>query len=455
MIRFIPLGGAEEIGASCYYLNLFGTGILLDSGIHPQKVGKDAIPDFDILKDEPLDFVLISHAHQDHIGSLPYLIKRYPHVKVYTTPQTVQIADITLHNAVRILKSRLTEEDGIESYNHQEIDLLLRFVNDFSYNETFNLRGLKHKIHEDIKITFFEAGHILGAASILIEIDNKRIFYTGDINLGTQSIMNGADLPDGKIDILLTETTYGSTDSKKLGTWHSEKLRFAKEANKILAKGGSILIPVFALGKTQEILSVIDDLIESGKMTDSFIYSGGVSKLISNVYDDNRYLVKRNKKNFELKNVPQINFMNITDLNFFRRKPGIVLASSGMMLKDTSSYKLAKYWLNQVNFAIYVVGYMDVDTPGYIIENAKKDDKIIFDDPLKPTKVKCDINRFYFTAHSKREELLGIIKKLKPQKVVLLHGEKESIDWMGSLVLSKKLSEKLYAAETNKEIILE
>ncbi len=455
MIKFIPLGGADEIGASCYYLNIFGTGILLDSGIHPRKIGKEAIPDFDIIDKDPLDFVLISHAHQDHIGSLPYLIKKYPHVKVYATPQTIQIADITLHNAVRILSKRLTEDDKIEVYNHEEIDLLIRFIHDKPYNEVFSLKGLKHKLDEDIKITFYDAGHILGAASILIESNNQKIFYTGDINLSTQSIMSGAELPGEKIDVLITECTYGATDSKILGTWYSEKNRFAREANKILSKGGSILIPVFALGKTQELLSIIDDLVESGKLTDTYIYTGGVSKLISNVYDDNRYLVKRNKKNFEIRNISQINFMNITDLNYFKRKPGIVLASSGMMLKDTNSFNLAKYWLKQDDFAIYVVGYMDADTPGYIIENSQKNDKIFFDDPLVPTTVKCEINRFYFTAHSKREEILGIVKKLKPEKVILLHGEKESINWAGSQILSKKLSKRVFAAEGGKEIVLD
>ncbi|MGD8781829.1 MAG: MBL fold metallo-hydrolase [Ignavibacteria bacterium] len=454
MIKFIPLGGADEIGASCYYLNIFGTGILLDSGIHPRKIGKEAIPDFDVVSNEPLDFVLLTHAHQDHIGSLPYLIKKYPHVKVYTTPQTVQIADITLHNAVRILSKRLTEEDAIEVYNHDEIDLLLRFIHDVPYNETIALRGLKHNCDEDIKITFYDAGHILGSASILLEINNQKIFYTGDINLNSQSIINGAELPGEKIDILITECTYGATDSKKLGTWHSEKNRFAKEANKVLSKGGSILIPVFALGKTQEMLSVIDDLINSGKLTDSYIYTGGIGKLISNVYDDNRYLIKRDKKNFEIKNISQINFMTISDLNYFKRKPGIVLASSGMMLKDTSSFKLAKYWFTQEDFAIYIAGYMDTDTPGFTVENSKKNDKIIFDDPFNPTVIKCEISRFYFTAHSKREELLGIVKKLKPVKVILVHGDSDSKSWLGAEILKNKLTEKLYSASLQKEVIL-
>jgi cleavage and polyadenylation specificity factor subunit 3 len=104
MIRFIPLGGAGEIGANCYYLNIEGTGILLDCGMHPQKLGLDALPKFDLIEELPVDFVLISHAHMDHISSLPYLVQKHPYIKIISTPQTRAIAELTLHNSVSIIK---------------------------------------------------------------------------------------------------------------------------------------------------------------------------------------------------------------------------------------------------------------------------------------------------------------------------------------------------------------
>ena len=121
MIKFLPLGGADDIGASCFYLNIAGTGILLDCGIHPRKKGLDSLPKFELLKDLPLDFAFISHAHQDHIGSLPFLIQHIPHVIIFSTSQTKEIAELTLHNAANILVNSQSEESGLRIYTHDEI----------------------------------------------------------------------------------------------------------------------------------------------------------------------------------------------------------------------------------------------------------------------------------------------------------------------------------------------
>ena len=86
MIKFLPLGGAGEIGANCYYMNIAGTGIILDCGMHPQKTGMDSLPNFSLIESMPVDYVLISHAHQDHLMSLPFLVKEHPYIKIITIP---------------------------------------------------------------------------------------------------------------------------------------------------------------------------------------------------------------------------------------------------------------------------------------------------------------------------------------------------------------------------------
>jgi len=377
MIKFLPLGGADEIGASCFYLNIFGTGILLDCGIHPRKKGFDSLPKFELLNDLPVDYAFISHAHQDHIGALPFLIQRIPHVIVYSTPQTKEIAELTLHNAANILMNDQFEENDFKIYTHEEIDLLVRSIRTLNYNEVISLKGLRHSSQSAINISFWDAGHILGSAGILIEHNEQKIFYTGDINLGNQSIMIGADLTQIKnIDTLILESTYGGTESEKIGTWQSESKRFAKLSNKILYNGGSVLVPVFALGKTQELLATIYSLMKSGALTETNIYTGGIGREISRLYDYNRYLVRRNKTDLELREIPQNNLFEIEDYNYFKKNPGIILASSGMMLEGTISFKLLDFWLRQESFGIFGVGYMDVDTPGYKIMSANKNDEI-------------------------------------------------------------------------------
>ncbi len=454
MLKFIPLGGANEVGASCYYLNLNGTGIILDSGIHPRKKGGEAFPKFDLINPLPVDFCLISHAHQDHIGSLPFLIKQFPHIRTYTTPQTIQIAQNTLHNSVRIIQDQLSEFENFVPYTHEEIDLLLRSVVDKEYEMTFSLQGLRHNDSGAVQITFLNAGHVLGSAGTLIECSNHRIFYTGDIMLSSQTLMKGAALPKTKINTLILESTYGSVDSNNIGDWNTQLKSFAKKANKVFAAGGSILVPLFAFGKAQEFLAFIYHLMLKGLLTEVNIYTGGLSRSISRVYDNNRFIVNRNQTDMELINIPQFNLYEIEDYNHFKKNHGFVLASSGMMIENTTSFNLAKYWLKQKSFSIFMVGYQDPTTPGYIVANSKRDDIIKLTDYSEPQKVHCEIQNFSFPSHSKREDLLHIVKKLKPDKVILIHGDDASRDWLGYEILKNFKNVKVHLAETGKAIEL-
>lgn len=451
MIKFLNIG-SEAIGANCYYLNFDGNGIIIDSGIDPQKIGFESLPDFNLLKELPTDYAIISHAHQDHIGSLPFLIKAYPHLKIYTTPQTRALAELVLHNAVSILKKEIND-DNFQLYSHDEVDLLIKTINYLEYGKEHTLNSYYAGLNSQVKITFYDAGHILGAAGILLENQGKKIFYTGDIKTSRQQLLPGAVLPSTKVDVLILETTYGSTPVEEIPDWNEEAKRFAIESNKILTKGGSILIPVFALGKMQEILSMIWSLIKRKKLSDVNLFVGGIGKQISRVYDLNRYTTNRIDKEFELGMIPTNDFNGCENLQEFFKSPSIVLASSGMMIKGTSSYHFALNWLSRKNSAIFTVGYMDSQTPGYLISKAKRNDIIEFDESKK-IKVNCDIKNFRFPSHSNRDELIKIVELLNPEKIILIHGEEESINWVASKILSKNKKIEIIIPSKGKEINL-
>jgi Cft2 family RNA processing exonuclease len=449
MIKFLPLGGAQEIGANCYYLNLNGTGVILDCGVHPQKTGLESLPDLDLLNNLPLDYVLISHAHQDHLSALPFLIKKFPYLKIITTPQTRALAELTLHNSVTILKEQIKDET-FQIYTHDEIDLLIKMIDYKSYKEIFELSG--YSSGKISRSRFYDAGHILGSAGIFIE-DEKNIFYTGDINLSSQPLLKGAELPKKKIDVLIMETTYGATDSSALSEWDKEAERLADSINRVFNEGGSILIPVFSLGKTQEMLKTLWDLMLNKKLVNADIYTGGLGTKINKVYDYNRYVVNMNDPEFELSSIPQKNLYEVDDLNKFFKNPCIVLASSGMMLQGTASYKLALRWIKQKNSAVFTAGYMEESTPGFMFSNSIKGDKIKLPGRNELEEIKCTIKKFRFTAHSKREELLEVVRRLNPDTIILVHGDPEAVDWMGAAILKEKNGTKVYKAEAGKEII--
>ncbi|MGB5893015.1 MAG: MBL fold metallo-hydrolase [Ignavibacteriaceae bacterium] len=451
MITFLPLGGADEIGANCYYLNINGTGIILDCGMHPKKVELEALPKFELLKDKPLDYVLISHAHQDHLNALPFLVKVFPHIKIVTTPQTRAIAELTLHNTISIL-GRQIKDESFTIYSHDEVDLLIKTIDYKAYGEEFNITGLKAAIDSDIKAEFFDAGHVLGSAGILINNCDSKIFYTGDINLSSQSLMKGAVLPPIKVNTLILECTYGVTDSSTLNSWEDEVNLLVSSLNKILNSGGSVLIPVFSFGKMQEILAVIFHQTKTGKLTTADIYTGGIGKKINRIYDYNRYAANINEDDLILHDIPQNNIYEINSTEELFKYPSIILASSGMMVENTLSYTLAKRWFSQKDSAIFTVGYMDDETSGYIVANSKKGDKIKLTEAEKEIEVKCEINNFKFSAHSKREELLEIVNRLNPDNVVLVHGDKEAINWVGASIIKFQKGKKVYSAAVGKKI---
>jgi len=452
MIEFLPLGGAGEIGANCYYLNLDGIGIILDCGMHPQKTGLESLPKIELLEDKPTDYVLISHAHQDHLNALPFLIKKFPHLKIFTTPQTRAVAEITLHNAISILKRQIDERE-FEIYSREEVDLLIKSINYKSYNEKFTLNSLTSS--NEIEAEFYDAGHIIGSAGILLNSGTKKIFFTGDINLSSQTLLPGADLPSEKIDILITESTYGATDSILLNDWSRETENLTASINNTINKGGSVLIPVFALGKLQEILSTIWFQMKQNKITSVDIYTAGIGNKISRIYDYNRYVVARSQRELVLSEIPQKNLNELKDFTELFKLPCIVLASSGMMIESTNSFMLAKNWLQKKDSSIFTVGYMDPSTPGSIIANSRKGDMIQLTERDNKVEVNCEIKNFRFSAHSKREELVSIVKKLNPDKIILVHGEKEAINWMGASILKQSPKRKVYAAENFKEIIFD
>ena len=192
--------------------------------------------------------------------------------------------------------------------------------------------------------------------------------------------------------------------------------------------------------------------MEKNKLPKTEIYTGGIGTKINRVYDTNCYIVNMVDPEFELRNIPLHDLNEIENPEDFFKSPCIVVASSGMMVEGTASYNLSKHWLKRSSSAIFIVGYMDESTPGYKIANAVKGGKIKLTEFSEEEIVRCAIERFKFSAHSRREGLIEIVRRLKPEKVILVHGDENAISWVGNQILKEFKDIKVYQAEIGRAI---
>ncbi len=260
-VRFINLTRQTEIGANSYYLEAAGQRLILDCGMHPRNEGESALPNLQAIDGKELDAILISHAHQDHIGTLPVLMRRHPAARVFMTDATNEIGTTLLHNSVNVM-TRQREELGATLYplfTHRETDRATDRWQNCPTRQRITLAGERAGPPGEDPVTFefVDAGHVLGSAGILLRAEGRTFFYTGDVNFDDQTIMQAAVFPDQEIDVLIMECTRGDSAMPPGWTRAGEEQRLAHAIEEAFGRGGCILIPVFALGKTQEFLAML------------------------------------------------------------------------------------------------------------------------------------------------------------------------------------------------------
>jgi len=428
-IHFSVLGGGGEVGANCFEIRANGHSILLDSGTHPKKEGLDALPEFRLLNRTP-EALLVSHGHVDHCGSVPYLTRQFPGVRTHTTVPTVRIMDRMLHNSVAVMKT-IAQERGVRDYplyDHDEVKYAMGTVQGHEFGAPFDL-GLE----VPVEVSFRHAGHVLGSASLLIRMPGHSVLYTGDICGTNQELLEGYQLGDElEADTLVIESTHGATDEEKIRKYGQEALQLGRGITQTLEGGGAVLVPSFALGRTQEMLNIVARLQEEGVIPDVPVYASGLGRAIYEVYNRfQEYLrpdaVLRPLSMFgRIGNVwePHV----VADLI---SKPCIIVATSGMMLENTPSAMIAEEMVKYYHHGIFFAGYLDHDTLGYKLLHAQAGEALRFCLGRPRVEVKLgNIHRFHFSAHSPRSALGRFIKHVKPKNVVYVHGDGEAIAWM-------------------------
>lgn len=431
--RFTLLNRANEIGANSYLVEIGDCRIVLDAGMHPKQTGSDGIPQFEQLRHDSIDAIVVTHSHLDHVGTLPVLMRDQPSARVFMTPATATLAEALLHNSVNVMKSQRTEL-GIQDYplfSHRAIDELVPRIEPRDYEKPFELDW-----SGSVRGTFFDAGHILGSAGLLLEGAGKRIFYSGDVHFEDHALIKGARFPElGDLDALIVESTRGDTPRKEGYRREDEEERFIGDIRNCLARGGSALVPVFAIGKTQEVLAMIHECKGAGRLPDVPVYIGGLSTKMTIIYDKYSNGSRRMLPGFKI-----LRDMNpITGSPRGRRRipnePGCIYAlSSGMMTEKTTSNNFARGFIDNPNNALLFVGYADPDSPGGHIRAARRGDLIDLDSSLPKVKLNCEVDVYDFSGHAPRDQLLAFIQKCHARQILLVHGDPAASQWFADQI---------------------
>lgn len=418
------LGGAHEVGGSCVLLKIHNKNILLDSGIR-QGASKDPLPDFRTIQEHGgVDAIVISHAHLDHIGSLPLISKEYPSARIYANNMTKDLMKVLLYDSLKIMNNRETE---IPLYAEPDVENMLNRVFTINYMVDF-------PIFEDITLTFYIAGHIAGASCVYITTPEGSLFYSGDFSVFSQRSVEGMKVPKLRPDAAIFETTYGDRLHSNREVEEERLIELVRECE---LNKGKMLIPAFALGRSQEVLLILKKAINKKIIKNINIYVDGMIKDINRVYKFNPLYLKNSLAKKILRGVEPFYDDNIipVDKKELREKiaedkePCIIVSSSGMITGGPSQYYAEKI-ASLENGYIVITGYQDEESPGRkllnLLESEEDERKLEINGRSIP--VKCKVEKVGLSAHGDKGEIKSLINMLTPNNIFLVHGDGEIIE---------------------------
>lgn len=425
---FRSLCRAQDIGANCYSLDLDPVRVVIDSGMHPKLEGRESLARFELIEGDAIDAFFLSHAHLDHTGGVPVFQRHHPDTPVYMTEQTAALAEGLLHNSVNVMGKK-RDELGITEYplfGHKEVEGIAA---------NWEYRGLRKAFpigpNGEVNATFYDAGHILGSVGIRLDCPDGSLLYTGDVNFEGQTLMRPADFPRGHIDTLVLETTRGDSTRRSGYSREDEKRRLGLAIEEAFERGGAALIPVFAIGKTQELLVMLHELKDDGYLRQCPVMIGGLSTKMTTIYDE---LAGHSRRHYA-----DLNILDDLGVTVSSRRSGKEIAgvnprciyalSSGMMTEKTVSNGFAREFLPNAKNSLIFVGYADPESPAGKIMTTPRGELVTLDEALPPVSLNCDVHRFDFSGHATREQLLDYAIELSPSRIFLVHGEKRALDW--------------------------
>jgi len=433
-VKITNLNPDTDIGASAWLVELDDHRILLDAGMHPKREGRAGLPTFGKAGTTDLDAIAISHCHHDHVGALPVALRHFPKAHVLMSELSYFLVERVLHNSVNVM-TRQRDELGIREYplyTHDEVDDIAPVFQGFRYNREVEWASF-HKTRAGFAspaLEFFDAGHTLGSAGILVRGKKETLFYTGDVCFHDQTILRAARFEDVKANVLLMETTRGNRDVPPDFSREAEIERLVAAIQRVLKHKGCVLIPSFALGRTQEILALLAMLMRTGKLKPQPVYIGGLGRVFTEIYDLEAHRTHRRHPNLQLHEALNLVVLEKNQAESMKLGGGrLFVVTAGMMSENTAAHDLAVRMIEDERQAIFFVGYADPDTPGGRLKAAKRGETFVFSPGAGRVTHRCEVQDFDLTAHANRGDLLDFVGRVSPRAVLLGHGGDDSRQW--------------------------
>jgi Cft2 family RNA processing exonuclease len=433
-MRITNLNPDPDIGASAWLLEMDGHRLLLDAGTHPKREGRSSLPLYGAAKTHDVDAIAISHCHHDHVGSLPVALRHFPQAHVLMTELSYFIVERVLHNSVNVM-TRQRDEFGIKEYplyTHDEVDDIAPLFQGFKCNREIEWAAF-HKTRAGFPsptLEFFDAGHTLGSAGIMARGKKESVFYTGDVCFHDQTILKSARFEDVRADVLIMETTRGNRAVPPGVTRQTEIERLSHAIQRALARKGSVLVPAFALGRTQEILALLALMMGEGKLKRQPVYIGGLGRVFTEIYDLESHRTHRQLPNLQLHEALNLIVLEKGQAESMKLTGGrLFVITAGMMSEKTAAHDLAMRMIGDKRHAIFLVGYTDPGTPGGHLRAAKDGETFVLSPSGGRVTRNCEIQEFDLTAHANREDLLDFVGRVEPRTILLGHGDEDARKW--------------------------
>ncbi|KAL4970260.1 cleavage polyadenylation factor subunit YSH1 [Aspergillus stella-maris] len=460
-LAFYCLGGGNEVGRSCHIIQYKGKTVMLDAGMHPAKEGFSALPFFDEFDLSTVDILLISHFHVDHSSALPYVLSKTNFKgRVFMTHATKAIYKWLIQDNVRVNNTASSSDQRTTLYTEHDHLSTLPLIETIDFNTTHTINS--------IRITPFPAGHVLGAAMFLVSIAGLNILFTGDYSREEDRHLIPAEVPRGvKIDVLITESTFGiSSNPPRL----EREAALMKSITGVLNRGGRVLMPVFALGRAQELLLILDEYWETHPELQKIpiYYIGNTARRCMVVYqtyigamnDNIKRLFRQRMAEAEASGDKSVSagpwdfrfVRSLRSLERFDDVGGCVMLASPGMLQTGTSRELLERWAPNERNGVVMTGYSVEGTMAKMLLNEPDQINAVMsraasgmgrtrmngNDEEQKIMIprRCTVDEVSFAAHVDGVENRNFIEEVAAPVVILVHGEKHQMMRLKSKLLS-------------------